>query len=426
MTIIQDSAQKIAVIGSGIAGLSAGQLLKNSFQVTVFEQQPNPGGLIKCNRIRGNLFHRVGGHVFNSQNQDVLNWFWNFFDRDKEFLKAKRNAKIWMDGKLVGYPLENHLWQLDRQVAETVLDELLAIHGSETNAKTVEANNFQDFLKARFGETLFQIYFGPYNQKIWNTPLKDVPLGWLDGKLPMPKLKQILSSNIIRQEEAGMVHATFYYPKDDGSQFIVNRLAQGLDIHTSTTVTALEKTQTGWLVNGEPFSKVIFTGDVRTLVHTLQEVEPSIFEAIEAVKNLPSNGTSNLLCETDETDISWLYLSDPDVLAHRIIYTGGFSSSNNRGNGRMSCVVEFSGSHKPKTMEEEIGKLPGNLSPLGHNYEPNSYVIQQPNTRALIEKLKGLLEPHGMYLAGRFAEWEYYNMDKAIEASMKVACKICS
>ena len=122
MTIIQDSAQKIAVIGSGIAGLSAGQLLKNSFQVTVFEQQPNPGGLIKCNRIRGNLFHRVGGHVFNSQNQDVLNWFWNFFNRDKEFLKAKRNAKIWMDGKLVGYPLENHLWQLDRQVAETVLD----------------------------------------------------------------------------------------------------------------------------------------------------------------------------------------------------------------------------------------------------------------------------------------------------------------
>jgi UDP-galactopyranose mutase len=26
----------------------------------------------------------------------------------------------------------------------------------------------------------------------------------------------------------------------------------------------------------------------------------------------------------------------------------------------------------------------------------------------------------GIYLLGRFAEWEYYNMDKAIEAAMKL------
>ncbi|MEJ7682717.1 MAG: hypothetical protein WKG06_33635 [Segetibacter sp.] len=33
---------------------------------------------------------------------------------------------------------------------------------------------------------LYQLYFGPYNSKIWNTDISKVPLEWLDGKLPMP------------------------------------------------------------------------------------------------------------------------------------------------------------------------------------------------------------------------------------------------
>ena len=36
----------------------------------------------------------------------------------------------------------------------------------------------------------------------------------------------------------------------------------------------------------------------------------------------------------------------------------------------------------------------------------------------MIKELKNILEPLGFYLLGRFAEWEYYNMDVAIGASM--------
>ena len=31
------------------------------------------------------------------------------------------------------------------------------------------------------------------------------------------------------------------------------------------------------------------------------------------------------------------------------------------------------------------------------------------------------LAPHRLYLLGRFAEWEYYNMDAAIAAAMKLS-----
>jgi UDP-galactopyranose mutase len=75
-------------------------------------------------------------------------------------------------------------------------------------------------------------------------------------------------------------------------------------------------------------------------------------------------------------------------------------------------------------MTEDIKKLPGNLLPISHNYEKNSYVIQDKNARKLIGEVKETLAVHNVYLLGRFAEWEYYNMDKAIEAAMNLAAKI--
>jgi UDP-galactopyranose mutase len=156
----------------------------------------------------------------------------------------------------------------------------------------------------------------------------------------------------------------------------------------------------------------------------VKDGEPDLLEASASVTQLPSNGTSNLFCETDETDISWLYLPDSAIQAHRIIYTGTFAPSNNRGSKRMTCVVEFSGKHERAFMEAQVKSLPGNLRALDHNYEPNSYIVQQTDTRAKIQRLQSILEPKGFYLAGRFAEWEYHNMDKAIEASMAVAERI--
>ena len=117
---------RTAIIGAGISGVSAARMLHDKGQeVVIFEKNDKPGGLVRCDWIEGNLYHRVGGHVFNSKNQEVLDWFWSFFDRNKEFIKARRNAKIWLDGKFIGYPIENYLYQLDRTHVPKITKELL-------------------------------------------------------------------------------------------------------------------------------------------------------------------------------------------------------------------------------------------------------------------------------------------------------------
>ncbi|OAQ38610.1 UDP-galactopyranose mutase [Pedobacter psychrophilus] len=415
---------KIAVLGSGISGLSIAHFLSEENNVSVLEIKNKIGGLIKCERVNDCLFHKVGGHVFNAKNEKVFNWFWSFFDKDEEFITAKRNAKVFFNKQIIGYPIENYVYTLDKTLINQIIDEQIEISKNKLVAPK-DYNNFEDFLIGNFGNTLFEIYFKPYNTKLWKTDLKDVSMEWLEGKLPMPNFSEIIKSNILREEEDTMVHSSFYYPKNEGSQFIVNRLSQGLNITENFKIEDIEFQDNLICINGEFFfDKLIYTGDIRRLPIEIDNLLISGGIDLEELKALKSNGTSNLFCETDNTEISWLYIPEPFTKAHRIIYTGNFSDSNNRGSSRKTCVVEFSGKISYEEMIKELISLPGNLKPLSWNYEQNSYVIQDHKTKSLMNRIKKILETKHIYLLGRFAEWEYYNMDKAIEAAMSLANKI--
>jgi protoporphyrinogen oxidase len=240
----------------------------------------------------------------------------------------------------------------------------------------------------------------------------------------MPNLYEIVLNNILHKEETNMVYSQYYYPKRHGSQFIIDRLAEKLPVETNCPVRELTYTEGHWIINNQyTFDAVVYTVDVRQLNDIISNSSIQSDLPAELV-DLRSNGTSNVLCYTDPTDLSWLYIPDENIKAHRIIYTGNFSPANNANKEKMTCVVEFSGKFSEEIMYGEIKKLPGNLKPIQPNYQANSYVIQDDNTRKLISAAKQALQPYRMYLCGRFAEWEYYNMDKAIEAAMKVTEEI--
>jgi protoporphyrinogen oxidase len=416
--------EEIVVVGTGISGLSiANLLIEKGHTVKLVEKKSEIGGLIRCTRVDGSLFHTVGGHVFNSKNPKVLDWFWAKFDRDKEFIQATRNAKILLNGKFVGYPLEDYLYQLTDDKLVPILDEL--IKKIESNKYRESYNSFKDFLIDRFGENLYNLYFGPYNTKIWKRDLSTIPIGWLDGKLPMPNIYSILRNNIMRVEESTMVHSKFWYPRYNGSQFIVDRLSRNLDIITNTELNSIRVLEGGLILNDKlRCNKLIFTGDVRCLNDILEVDDIALNKVLREASFLSSNGTSNVFCETDDIPLSWLYIPEPHFLAHRIIYTGNFSLTNNSPQSRKTCVVEFSGMCSEELMLADLTKLPGNLKPISINYEPSSYVVQDLSTRDIISKLKTHLKKYNIHLLGRFAEWEYYNMDVCIEKAIDLCTQI--
>lgn len=409
--------KRLAIIGAGISGLSIAHLLKERYEITVYESESRPGGMVKCDRINGNLFHRTGGHVFNTKMTDAMDFFWSFFDKEKDFLKADRHSCVCMDNHLfVPYPIENHLYFFEDNIIQSVINDLIEI---KKNKKDCHDDNFEDFLINRFGKTLYEMYFRPYNEKIWRRSLTNVPLSWLEGKLPMPDVEEILFNNIKKIEEKKFVHSTFYYAKQNGSQFIADKMAESLNILYNNSVTKINGSTNGkWIINNSEYDMIIYCGNIKHL--------PSMIDSFEEedkiiINNLESHGTTTVLCEIDKNPYSWIYQPSSEHKSHRIICTGNFSSTNNRTQKNLSASIEFTDYMKKEDILENLKKIPYHPNYITHHYEKYTYPIQNMETRNNIQMIKKKLEKQGIYLCGRFAEWEYYNMDACMASAIKLS-----
>ena len=399
---------KYAIIGAGVSGLTVANLLKDGHDVKVFEKEKTPGGLIRCEKVEESLFHRCGGHVFNSRRQDVLDWFWGHFDREQEFIKADRNSVVFMPGgEEIPYPIENHIYGFPAEVQRKIIHDWLHLGG--------QPGNFEEFLQGRFGQTLYEMYFRPYNEKVWRRNLRSVSLSWLEGKLPMPTVEEMVFNNINQVKEKQFVHATFWYENTGGSQLIADRLSEGLTIRYENPVEMLKREKDGWLVLGEMFDRVVFCGNIKDLPPMLQGVETKGFA--NEIEQLEFHGTTTVFCEIAKNPYSWIYLPDSSYDAHRIICTGNFSPRNN-AEGKMTATVEFTDYISEEDIRDHLKRIPLVRKYITHRYHRYTYPIQDHQTREMIKSFKAEMAAEGLYLTGRFADWEYYNMDVAMGAAM--------
>ena len=410
---------KIAVVGAGVSGLSVAHLLSDFYDIKVFEKESQPGGLIRCKRVNGSLFHMCGGHVFNSKNQEVLNWFWRFFKCEEEFIKADRNSVVFMDGnKEIPYPIENYMYLFDKDIQTKFISDLLSI----AKYKDVEPNNFEEFLKGRFGETLYKLYFQPYNEKVWRRDLKHVPLSWLEGKLPMPSVSEMIYNNINHVKEKAFVHSSFWYEKENGSQFLADRLSENLNICYNSNIDHISYIKGRWQINGEFFDKVVFCGNIKDMIKIVDGVDLTAFT--KPVDELEYHGTTAVFCEIDKNPYSWIYQPSRSHESHRIICTGNFSPSNNNvamSGNRITATIEFTDDINKEAILDNLSRIPLHPKYLDHKCNKYTYPIQDANTRIMIMQLKKELGIYGFYFTGRFADWEYYNMDVAMGAAINTS-----
>lgn len=424
--------EKIAVIGAGISGLSSAHFLKDRYRVTIFEKDDRPGGLIKCNRVNGSLFHICGGHVFNSKRQDVLDWFWSRFQQDEEFRKSNRNSCVFMDKNgtslehdNIPYPIENHMYLFDEDTQREFykdLDEIDKVKGLA--AKYTDYDSFGDFLRWRFGKTLYNLYFQPYNEKVWRRDLSTVPMSWMEGKLPMPTTQEMRDNNANKVEEKTFVHSTFWYEKNNGSQYIADKLAEGLNIKYNSEVNSMECKNGKWIVCEEEFDRVVFCGNIKDMVKMINGINLEAFKA--PVEALEYHGTTAVFCEIDKNPYSWIYQPSRKHKSHRIICTGNFSPTNNDALiplDRITATIEFTDEMSKDEILKNLKQIPLSPKYLTHQYNKYTYPIQDKKTREMIKEIKALLAPKNFYFTGRFADWEYYNMDVAI-GSAKDLCKV--
>ncbi|MCQ2974665.1 MAG: NAD(P)-binding protein [Bacteroidales bacterium] len=419
----------LAIIGSGISGLAVANLLNKKYDIEIFEKESTPGGLIRCKTINDNLFHICGGHVFNTKREDVMNFFSEKFDFENDFIKSERNSCVffengevtnpvkrslfvkntsWVEG--VPYPIENHVHMLKPEIQHSFINDIEKITKSRHRR---EPKNFEEFLKWNFGETLYKIYFKPYNEKIWHTNLKKIPLSWLKGKLPMPSIEEILYNNFNHIKDKTFVHSNFWYPKKNGSQFIANKLAENQNINFNSEIKEIKKINNKWIINNKKFDIVFFCGNIKDLNNILQIEEFEKYKNF--INNLEYHGTTTVFCEIDKNSYSWIYLPSTNYQSHRIICTGNFSPENNNTK-QLTATIEFTDQISEEEILQNLSKMPLHPRYLTHEYHKYTYPIQNNDTREKIKEIKEELSQQQFYMSGRFVDWEYYNMDIAVGA----------
>lgn len=355
--------------------------------------------------------------MFNTKRADVLDLFWTLFNREEEFAKADRNSVVFMpDGNRIPYPIENHAYTFDDDTLKSIISDITRIREDK-----YDPQNFKKFLINKFGKTLYRLYFEPYNEKIWRRDLSDVPLSWLEGKLPMPTPEEMVFNNIRRAKEKVFVHSTFWYEKKDGSQFIAERLSESLNIVYNHPVKSVTKSGDKWIIDDDAYDIVIFCGNIKDMPSIYKDISWGAYR--ESISGLESHGTTTVFCEIDENPYSWIYLPDREYLAHRIICTGNFSAANN-ADGKMTGTVEFTDEISENEIKQQLKKIPLYPGYLAHKYNPFTYPTQDTSTRQLIADIKKMLAGEKIYMTGRFADWEYYNMDAAMGAAIDLVRKL--
>ncbi len=415
---------KIAVLGAGISGLSAANMLRaNGHDVTVYEKESAVGGLARSRFKDGILYDPYGGHIFNSKKPEVVDWVFSVMPKDKWQYTA-RNAKIYFNGKYVSYPFELSLCELDTDDAvECVHDFILAQNGEEPD-------NFKDWLIWNFGRAICDYYMIPYNEKIWAYPLDQMETKWMQGKMPLPSKKEIIKSMLLKDPtERKMPHSTFYYPIDGGIQSFMDAVAEGLDIHTDTPVTSIRRTDNKWCINDEEvYDHIISTIPLPVIAEVMKDLPENIRDNI---RDLKFNSLTTVLFECPVTDITWLYIPSHQYRSHRVGYQSALTPHANMKTGRGAAALEIIGDRFDVTgLDKAHDVLPEELGyeeTLDYEFTKYAYVIHDLNYRKNITAIKehfGAVE--GFDLLGRWGTWNYNNMDLCIRDAMELTGRLCT
>ena len=141
------------------------------------------------------------------------------------------------------------------------------------------------------------------------------------------------------------------------------------------------------------------------------------------VKKFKSHGTTSVFCETDAIPYNWFYQPSAKHQSHRFICTGNFSPKNNAPD-KMTCTVEFTDEISVDEIKQQLKLMPYCPRYLTHHYSRYTYPVQSADTRDVVRTAKERLEHCNIRLVGRFAEWEYFNMDAAIASALECCASL--
>ena len=221
--------EHILLLGGGIAGLATGlELVRRGRQVTIIEKGTRVGGLAQT-VAKGNFRFDIGGHRFHSHKPEVVRWVQDLMGDD--LLRVPRVSHIYLQGKFVDYPVRfpNALSIFSPpQAARIFASYGAAAVRHRLNGRTPD-RSFEDWVVHRFGRAMFDVFFGPYTEKVWGIPCSELSADWAAQRISLPSLTETVKRAVAPgAQPPATIISHFWYPRR-GFGMIPDRLAAEIE-----------------------------------------------------------------------------------------------------------------------------------------------------------------------------------------------------
>ncbi len=443
-----NEAAPVAVLGAGPAGLTAAyRLVERRVPVIVFEADAEVGGLART-VVRDGYRFDLGGHRFFTKSTEVEELWEELLG--PELLVRPRLSRIFWRGRFIEYPLRPA--DVFAKVGPLELTRSLASYVRAHLRQSAEAETYEDWVTARFGHRLFELFFKTYTEKVWGVATDELRAEWAAQRISDLSVWSALRAALPGGGETPKsLIEEFRYPRLGPGQMweeMARRVeAGGGEIRHGAAVEGLEHEEgrlTAVRAGGErvEVSAAISSIPLRTTVGVAEPSPPG--EVAVAATGLRYRDFLTVALPVDGEPPfpdNWVYVHDPRARVGRIQNFRAWSPWMTPDPRRSCLGLEyfcFEDDDLWRSSDEELVDLGrrevaalGLVDPErvagGHVVRvPKAYPVYDAEYAGRVERIRGWLEGiSNLQQIGRNGLHRYNNSDHSMLTAMRAVENLC-
>jgi protoporphyrinogen oxidase len=428
---------EICVLGTGMAGYGAAHRLREAgVRALMFDKRDYYGGHTASHTYEGKYTFDEGPHVSFTKDKRIQELFAGNIDNQYEKLHTSVN-NYWK-GHWVKHPAQVNLYGLPPDLVVRVIEDFVeaqrAPHG--------EVVNYEQWLRASFGNTFAENFPMPYTIKYHTTEAKNMSLDWIGPRLYQAKLAEVLRGALTPATPDVHYVDHFRYPSRGGFVSYLKPFMESADLRLGHTLERIDpRRKEIRFANGVavPYRGIVSSVPLPDLIPSIAGAPKDVLAAASRLACTELVVVNLVVNRPDLVDAHWTYMYDHDIFFTRLS-TPHRQSPNNvpPGCGSLQAECYYSTKYRPLDREpsdcieptirdlKRIGLLRADDKILfqGAMHIEYANVIFDLERAAALETVHGYLDDIGIAYCGRYGDWAYIWTDESFMSGEKAAEKI--
>jgi protoporphyrinogen oxidase len=427
---------RFCVLGTGMAGYGAAyRLCQDGVSPLIFDKKPHYGGHTASFGFEGKYTFDEGPHVSFTKNERLQKLFADNVDNQYETLHTTVN-NYWK-GHWVKHPAQVNLHGLPPELIASVIRDFVDAQHKEHG----EIVNYEQWLRASFGDTFAETFPMQYTIKYHTTEAKNKSLDWIGPRLYRPKLEEVLLGALKPSTEDVHYISNFRYPTRGGFQSYLRKFMEGAELRLGHALASIdpERKEVSF-ANGATveYSGLVSSVPLPDLIPLIKGAPADVLEAAARLACSELVIVNLVVDRPDLVDAHWTYIYDHDIFFTRLSTPHRQSPHNvPPGCGSLQAECYYSKKYRPLdiTPAECIEPTIRDLKRMGVLREDDrilfkdvmhidhANVIFDLERAAALQIVHGYLDDVGVAYCGRYGDWAYIWTDESFVSGENAAEK---